>query len=275
MAKRKSGALDFVKAPPTRPRGIDPYSQPYSLGDIEYLAYLRDIAKGSKKTELAIDDIERETGGDFGKVIKEVTGEGQLPEKFLKGFSKEKFYGTTRRGSFYPEQKDKDIDRTILVNLTDYRDKFGEKYDKRDIDSRSFLEKLKGLLGYERKFDLEKERKEGEFPTKEEMEKLQQAQEAEGTTRHKLDHYFFNLMKRLGYELPGELSKGSYEEAFVTDTDYVLPKDKFGRGMETQYFKRKYYDKYNEILEGMADKELKKRRGYNMGGLVAMLKGFK
>ena len=271
---KKSGRVLESKIPPPYPKELKPYSNPYSLGDVEYLAYLRNIAGDSKKTELAIDDIERETRGDFGKVIKEITEEGQLPEKYLKGYSKKKFYGTTRRGAFYPKQEG--IDRTILVNRTDYRDKFGAKYDKRDIDSRSFFEKLKGIFGYGRDdFNLKEEIEKGTSPTKEAMELLQQHQGAETTTRHELDHYFFDLMRRLGYKFPDkDLAdpKKDYEEAFVTDTDRVLPKEKFGEGKNPKYYLPEYYNKINKLLEEMADKELKKRRGYKEGGLLEMMK---
>ena len=272
MAK-KSGKVSEAKIPPPYPKELKPYSNPYSLGDVEYLAYLRNIAGDSKKTELAIDDIERETRGDFGKVIKELTGKGQIPENINTRMR----YGKSVRGAFLPKQKN--IDRTILVNRTDYRDKFGAKYDKRDIDSRSFFEKLKGMFGYGRDdFNLKEEIEKGTFPTKEAMELLQQHQGAETTTRHELDHYFFDLMRRLGYKFPDkDLAdpKKDYEEAFVTDTDRVLPKEKFGEGKKPKYYLPEYYNKINKLLEEMADKELKNRRGYKQGGLVDMLKNSK
>ena len=273
MAKRKSGALKTAKIPTPFPSELQPYNKPYSLGDVEYLAYLKNLAKGSKKTELAIDEIERETRGDFGKVIKELTGKGQIPENINTRMR----YGKSVRGAFLPKQKN--IDRTILVNLTDYRDMYGSKYDKRDKDSRTFMEKLKGLFGYSRDdFDLEEERAKGTFPTKEAMDLLQEHQEAEMTTRHELDHYFFDLMRRLGYKFPDkdlDDPKKGFEEAFVTDTDNVLPKEKFGYGTGAKYYLPEYYNKINELLEEMADKELKKRRGFKEGGVVNMLKSFK
>ena len=78
MAKRKSGALKTAKFPPTRPSGIDPYSQPYSLGDIEFRAELenRGGIKDDPVAELALRRIEQLTGGDYGQVLKYI-----LPRK--------------------------------------------------------------------------------------------------------------------------------------------------------------------------------------------------
>ena len=301
MAKRKSGALKSVKLPPARPSGIDPYSQPYSLGDIEYLAFLKNLAQrrvpgGSKTTELAIDDIERETKGDFGKTIKMVTSD-EAPSKAEKdfvGYMKylssvgaaeipddfKSIYGTNLRGTFFPKSSDerkvyksKTDEPKILVQDLDKIEKFGAKYDKRDIDSRSFFEKLKEIFGIERDFDLEKERMEGDFPTKEDMEKLKMMQGMERTKGEELDHYAINLLRNLGYKTPESIDRlGSKrtggEEGFLGEINAL----RYGKKLED--LSEKDFKTLVE-LEELAEKELKKRRGYNMGGLVAMLKSFK
>ena len=301
MAKRKSGALKSVKLPPTRPSGIDPYSQPYSLGDIEYLAFLKNLAQrrvpgGSKTTELAIDDIERETKGDFGKTIKMVTSD-EAPSKAEKdfvGYMKylssvgaaeipddfKSIYGTNLRGTFFPKSSDerkvyksKTDEPKILVQDLDKIEKFGAKYDKRDIDSRSFFEKLKEIFGIERDFDLEKERMEGDFPTKEDMEKLKMMQGMERTKGEELDHYAINLLRNLGYKTPESIDRlGSKrtggEEGFLGEINAL----RYGKKLED--LSEKDFKTLVE-LEELAEKELKKRRGYKQGGLVAMLKSFK
>ena len=301
MAKRKSGALKSVKLPPTRPSGIDPYSQPYSLGDIEYLAFLKNLAQrrvpgGSKTTELAIDDIERETKGDFGKTIKMVTSDKapSKAEKDFVGYMKylssvgaadipddfNSIYGTNLRGTFFPKSSDerkvyksKTDEPKILVQDLDKIEKFGAKYDKRDIDSRSFFEKLKEIFGIERDFDLEKERMEGDFPTKEDMEKLKMMQGMERTKGEDLDHYAINLLRNLGYKTPESIDRlGSKltggEEGFLGEINAL----RYGKKLED--LSEKDFKTLVD-LEELAEKELKKRRGYNMGGLVAMLKSFK
>ena len=301
MAKRKSGALKSVKLPPTRPSGIDPYSQPYSLGDIEYLAFLKNLAQrrvpgGSKTTELAIDDIERETKGDFGKTIKMVTSD-EAPSKAEKdfvGYMKylssvgaadipddfKSIYGTNLRGTFFPKSSDerkvyksKTDEPKILVQDLDKIEKFGAKYDKRDIDSRSFFEKLKEIFGIERDFDLEKERMEGDFPTKEDMEKLKMMQGMERTKGEELDHYAINLLRNLGDKTPESIDRlGSKrtggEERFLGEINAL----RYGKKLED--LSEKDFKTLVE-LEELAEKELKKRRGYKQGGLVAMLKSFK
>jgi len=299
MAKRKSGALKYAKFPPPSPFRTSPYNKPYSLGDVEYLAFLKNLARrrvpgeGSSLTELAIDDIERETGGDFGKYIQMVTSDKapSKAEKDFVGYMKylssvgaaeipddfKSIYGTNLRGTFFPKSSDerkvyksKTDEPQILVQDLDKIEKFGAKYDKRDIDSRSFFEKLKEIFGIERDFDLEKERMEGDFPTKEEMEKLKMMQGMERTKGEELDHYAINLLRNLGYKTPEAIDRlGSKrtggEEGFLGSINDL----RRGKALSSED-----KDTLNKLQE-LAAKELKKRRGYKQGGLVAMLKSFK
>ena len=302
MAKRKSGALKTAKIPTPFPSELQPYNKPYSLGDIEYLAFLKNLAQrrvpgGSKTTELAIDDIERETGGDFGKVIQMVTSD-KAPSKAEKDFVEyykhlesigavelpkdfKSIYGTNLRGTFFPKSSDerkvyksKTDEPQILVQDLDKIEKFGAKYDKRDIDSRSFLERFKALFGYDRDdFSLAEEREEGTFPTAEDMEKLKMMQGMERTKGEELDHYAINLLRNLGYKTPESIDRlGSKrtggEEGFLGEINAL----RYGKKLED--FSEKDFKTLVE-LENMAEKELKKRRGYKEGGVVNMLKSFK
>ena len=80
--------------------------------------------------------------------------------------------------------------------------------------------------------------------------------------------------KALGSGLDSLLS--SSQQSYKQDRDAELstpnsiPVHKIIRN---RYQPRKTFDQTE--LEELAEKELKKRRGYNMGGLVAMLKSFK
>ena len=299
---RKSGKVSEARIPPPYPKELQPYSNPYSLGDVEYLAYLKNLISrrvpgGSKTTELAVDDIERETRGDFGKTIKMVTsdeptskaekdfvsymkylksvGAAELPDDF------KSIYGTNLRGTFFPKSSDerkvyksKTDEPKILVQDLDKIEKFGAKYDKRDIDSRSFLERFKALFGYDRDdFSLAEEREEGTFPTAEDMEKLKMMQGMERTKGEELDHYAINLLRNLGYKTPKSIDRVGNkrtggEEGFLG----IINSLRYGKKLED--LSEKDFKTLVE-LEKLAEKELKKRRGYKQGGLVAMLKSFK
>ena len=307
MAKRKSGALKTAKFPPPFPIELQPYNKPYSLGDIEYLAFLKNLAQrrvpgGSKTTELAIDDIERETKGDFGKTIKMVTsdkptskaekdfvsylnylnsvGAAELPDDF------KSIYGTGLRGTFFPKSSDerkvyksKTDEPKILVQDLDRVEKFGAEFDKRDIDSRTFLEKLKSMFGYSRDdFSLAEEREKGTFPTAEEMKELNMLQGMERTKGEELDHYAINLLRNLGYKTPeaidrlGTKETERYEQ--FGEEGYLGEINALRYGKNLEDLSEKDFNTLVE-LENLAKKELKKRRGYKQGGLVAMLKSFK
>ena len=96
----------------------------------------------------------------------ESIGAVELPKDF------KSIYGTNLRGTFFQNQvmkekvyKSKTDEPQILVQDLDKIERFGAKYDKRDIDSRSFLERLKALFGYDRDdFSLAEEGEEGTFP---------------------------------------------------------------------------------------------------------------
>ena len=138
----------------------------------------------------------------------------------------------------------------------------------------SFFEKLKEIFGIKREFDLEKERKEGDFPTVEEMETIKMLQGMEQTKGEELDHYGIHLLRTLGYTTPESIEKlgskrTSGEEAFMGAIN-KLTKD----GKTIDDLTDEDRDTLNK-LQNLASKELKKRRGYNQGGLVDMLKSFK
>ena len=297
MAKRKSGALKSAKIPPPFPSELQPYNKPYSLGDVEYLKYLKDLASkripgGSKTTELAIDDLERETGGDFGKYIQMVTSRAapsRAEQDFVEYLKKvglmpqsmSSIYNTNYRGAFFPKASDKrkvyksqTEEPQILVQDLDQYEIQGEKYNKSDIDSRSFADKLKAIFGYSRDdFSLAEERKKGTFPTNEEIEMIKRLQGMATTKGEELDHYAIHLLRNLGYETPeaidrlGDKGEGG-EEGYLGEINKLLyskNKDELSKKDRNTL----------EELEKISGKELKKRRGYKEGGVVNMLKSFK
>ena len=297
MAKRKSGALKTAKIPTPFPSELQPYNKPYSLGDIEYLAFLKNLAQkripgGSKLTELAIDDIERETGGDFGKYIQMVTSRAapsRAEQDFVEYLKKvgimpqsmSSIYGTNYRGAFFPKASDKrkvyksqTEEPQILVQDLDQYEIQGEKYNKSDIDSRDFFEKLKGIFGYSRDdFSLAEEREKGTFPTDEEMKMIKRLQGMATTKGEELDHYAIHLLRNLGYETPesidrlGDKGEGG-EEGYLGEINKLL----YSKNKDE--LSKKDRNTLKE-LEKIAGKELKKRRGYKEGGVVNMLKSFK
>ena len=308
---RKSGKVSEAKIPPPYPKELQPYSNPYSLGDIEYLAFLKNLISkrvpgGSKTTELAVDDIERETKGDFGKVIQMITSDKapSRAEKDLVNYYKnleslgyailpndfKSIYGTGHRGMFLPKASDttrpslglqkvyksKTETPQILVQDLDQYDKQGADFDKRDIDSRNFFEKLKGMFGYGRDdFSLSEEIKAGTFPTNEEMEKIKKLQGMERTKGEELDHYAIHLLRKLGYKTPEAIDKlgtkktSRYkqfgEEGYLGEINKLL----YGKNLDE--LSKKDRNTLAE-LEKIAGKELKKRRGYKEGGLIQMMK---
>lgn len=307
MAKRKTGALKTAKIPTPFPSELQPYNKPYSLGDVEYLKYLKDLTSrrmpgGSKTTELAIDDIERETGGDFGKYIQMVTSD-KAPSKAEKDFVEyykhlesigavklpkdfKSIYGTNLRGTFFPKSSDerkvyksKTDEPQILVQDLDQIEKVGSVFDKRDIDSKTFLEKLKSLFGYSRDdFSLAEEREKGTFPTAEEMEELKMLQGMERTKGEELDHYAINLLRNIGYKTPEAIDRLGTKETELYEQfgeeGYLGEINALRYGKKLEDFSEKDFKTLVE-LENMAEKELKKRRGYKEGGVVNMLKSFK
>ena len=95
----------------------------------------------------------------------------------------------------------------------------------------------------------------------------------ERTKGEELDHYAINLLRNLGYKTPESIDRlGSKltggEEGFLGEINAL----RYGKKLED--LSEKDFKTLVD-LEELAEKELKKRRGYNMGGLVAMLKSFK
>ena len=79
------------------------------------------------------------------------------------------------------------------------------------------------------------------------------------------------MLRALGYELP-YVDSVRKEEQFVGMLDKILEAP--GYKSEPSSYTKFSYDIKDQI-DAMAKDALKKERGYNMGGLVAMLKGFK
>ena len=95
----------------------------------------------------------------------------------------------------------------------------------------------------------------------------------ERTKGEELDHYAINLLRNLGYKTPESIdrlgSKGTGgEEGYMGEINAL----RYGKKLED--FSEKDFKTLVE-LENMAEKELKKRRGYKEGGVVNMLKSFK
>ena len=130
------------------------------------------------------------------------------------------------------------------------------------------LEKL-GIKDVDR--SLERRREEGTMPTEEDMKQAKETMSFEKTTRHELDHFGLDLLRALGYELP-YVDNVRKEEQFVGMLDKILEAP--GYKDEPSSYTKFSYDIKDQI-DAIAKDALKKERGYNMGGLVAMLKGFK
>ena len=130
------------------------------------------------------------------------------------------------------------------------------------------LERL-GIKDVDR--SLERRRKEGTMPTKEDMQEAKEIMPFEQTTRHELDHFGLDLLRALGYKLP-YIDTTKKEEQFVGMLDSILEAP--GYKNEPSEATKFGYDLKDQI-DAMAREALKKERGYKMGGLVAMLKSFK
>ena len=92
----------------------------------------------------------------------------------------------------------------------------------------------------------------------------------ERTKGEELDHYAINLLRNLGYTTPESIDRlGSKrtggEEGFLGSINDL----RRGKALSSED-----KDTLNKLQE-LSAKELKKRRGYKQGGLVAMLKNFK
>ena len=278
MAKRKSGALKYAKFPPPSPFR----SKPYSLGDVEYRAEMQKYLKDDPTAQLAMRRILRNVLGKRGKELKSASGTNlaglYLPRESDKG----DYTGPLSQSETLPEifvQRPDVFDQEIidtnkgkfLKNI--YADDAEKEATKEGKDFKPgyferLLEKL-GIKDVDR--SLERRREEGTMPTKEDMKQAKETMPFEKTTRHELDHFGLDLLRALGYELP-YVDSVRKEEQFVGMLDKILEAP--GYKSEPSSYTKFSYDIKDQI-DAMAKDALKKERGYNMGGLVAMLKGFK
>jgi hypothetical protein len=271
VAERKAAEKE-VK--PSQTRTLTP-APAYSLGDVEYRASMDRYVKDDPLALLALNEIERLTGGDYGQVIKAVTQrEAQTPvEKalikdhaYLPGI-----YDTNLRGIYSPVTSPDNPTGLpqILVNTIDYIDQFGADYDKRNVpakapppDDPSFFERLMRIIGVmdkpvPPKKSLSQLREEGSMPTAADMERLRRDQGTGLTTRHELDHLGFDVLRALGHSVqPENEDEGDHEHEHYTD---ALDEDsELGeKGLN-----------YAEL----ARQELIRRRGYAQGGIASIRK---
>ena len=311
MAKRKSGALKSAKFPPPSPFR----SKPYSLGDVEYRADMQKFLEDDFVSQLAMRRIEQLTGGDYGQVIKYIlprkegvdksesekrfqevienalgrdikstvsrtnVGGAYLPTEKLKG----KHKGQVSKSKTLPEifvQRPDVFDQEVidtnqgkfLSNI--YADEVEKEALKIGKDFKPgyferLLEKL-GIKDVDR--SLERRREEDTMPTEEDIKQAKETMPLEKTTRHELGHFGLDLLRALGYKLPEDVEtlKGEERYMHLLDRNLKLPGYKYDPPRLTEYGKSLIKE-----IDDMAKDALKKERGYNMGGLVAMLKSFK
>ena len=129
---------------------------------------------------------------------------------------------------------------------------------------------------------LKRRREEGTMPTKEDMQEAKERMPYERTTRHELTHYGLDLLRALGYRLPAYVD---YDDP-TTKANEALRREEVYVSMLDDLIKMPGYKdpdvSYGDLgeairtdIETSARDALRKERGYNMGGLVAMLKSFK
>tara|TARA_R100001594_G_scaffold1002_1_gene4077 strand:- start:5542 stop:6465 length:924 start_codon:yes stop_codon:yes gene_type:complete len=267
---------------PSQTRTLTP-APDYSLGDVEYRWGIDPSVRDDPLALLALNEIERLTGGDYGQVIKAVT-RPDSPFVVDKNFIRDKYtkrglnptgktsiYDTMTRGVYSPVTSKTNPTGLpqILVNTTDWIDKFGAKYDKRDVpdkdaDDPSFFERLMRIIGMMDKPVLPKKslsqlREEGSMPTVEDMDYLRRGQGTGLTTRHELDHFGFDVLRALGHDIKSKEPKyyqGDHEHEHYTDA--LDEESELGeKGLN-----------YAEL----ARKELIRRRGYAQGGIASIRK---
>jgi len=326
-------------AKPSQTRTLTP-APDYSLGDVEYRWGIDPYVKDDPLALLALNEIERLTGGDYGQIIKAVTRPNspfEIEKRVLDKKGVPSIYGTSWQGFYAPEGTKVNPAGNlpqIAVNTTDFIDEgtpgfFPDAYyldtletsvpeniydrlvdaselDKRNIppkdeltpapqypvsvpDEESFFNKIRsylaetpagGLFGVtkpnqgdeyyvpnmeipptEKKSLLQKRREDGSMPTAEDMELLKTIQGTGRTTRHELDHFGFDVLRALGYDIePENESRGYHEHKHYTD-----PLD------EEPIYGYKLGDLGNKYAE-LARKELKNRRGYAQGGIASIRK---
>ena len=259
----------------------------YSLGDVEYRASMDPFVKDDPMALLALNEIERLTGGDYGQIIKAVTRPDSpfvVDKNFMDYYTKRglnptgktSIYDTMTRGVYSPVTSKTNPTGLpqILVNTTDWIDKYGAFYDKRDVPDKdapssqhpldSFFEKLMRIIGVmdkpaPYKKSLSQMREEGSMPTVEDMDYLRRGQGTGLTTRHELDHLGFDVLRALGHDIKSKEPKyyqGDHEHEHYTDAldeDSELGEE----GLN-----------YAEL----ARQELIRRRGYAQGGIASIRK---
>ena len=308
---RKSGKVSEARVPPPSPFR----SKPYSLGDIEYRADMQNFLKDDFVSQLAMRRIEQLTGGDYGQVLKYIlprkkgveksdsekrfqevienalgrdikstvsrtnVGGAYLPTEKLKG----KHKGQVSKSKTLPEifvQRPNVLKQEIIDTN---QGKFAQNIYADDVEKEalkigkdfkpgyfeSLLERL-GIKDVDR--SLKRRIEEGTMPTEEDIKEAKETMPFEKTARHELGHFGLDLLRALGYKLPERVKdlEGEEEYMHLLDRNLKMPGYKYDPPDLTEYGKNLISQ-----IDAMAKDALTKERGYNMGGLVAMLKSFK
>jgi len=312
---RKSGRVKSARVPPPSPFRSKPYSlgdieyraemQKYLEGDhasqlamrrIEQLTggdygqvlkYILPRKDGVEKSssEKRLEEIFKNILAKRGEVLEGPTsrtnvGGIYLPTEKQKGDS---YKGQVSQSKTLPEifaQRQDVLKQEIIdTNLG----KFAQNIYSDDVEKEalkvgkdfkpgyfeSLLEKL-GIKKVDR--SLERRREEGTMPTEEDMKEAKETMPFEKTARHELGHFGLDLLRALGYKLPDHVKDVGGEEEYMhlLDKNLKLPGYKYNPPNLTKHGKSLISQ-----IDAMAKDALKKERGYNMGGLVAMLKSFK
>ena len=312
---RKSGRVKSARVPPPSPFRSKPYSlgdieyraemQKYLEGDhasqlamrrIEQLTggdygqvlkYILPRKDGVEKSssEKRLEEIFKNILAKRGEVLEGPTsrtnvGGIYLPTEKQKGDS---YKGQVSQSKTLPEifaQRQDVLKQEIIdTNLG----KFAQNIYSDDVEKEalkvgkdfkpgyfeSLLEKL-GIKKVDR--SLERRREEGTMPTEEDMKEAKETMPFEKTARHEIGHFGLDLLRALGYKLPERVKdlEGEEEYMHLLDKNLKLPGYKYNPPNLTKHGKSLISQ-----IDAMAKDALKKERGYNMGGLVAMLKSFK
>jgi len=305
---RKSGRVKSARVPPPSPFR----SKPYSLGDIEYRAEMQKFLKDDFVSQLAMRRIEQLTGGDYGQVLKYILPRKKGVEKFDSEKRLDKILkdavgarsasGTNVRGLYVPKESQKgdytgpvsqsatlpeifvqrpDVYKQEIIDTNE--GKFAQSIYADDVEKEalkvgkdfkpgyfeSFLEKL-GIKDVDR--SLKRRIEEGTMPTKEDIKEAKETMPFEKTARHELGHFGLDLLRALGYKLPERVKdlKGEERYMHLLDRNLKMPGYKYNPPNLTKHGKSLISQ-----IDAMAKDALTKERGYNMGGLVTMLKSFK
>ena len=165
----------------------------------------------------------------------------------------------TNYGKFAQNIYSDDVEKEALKIGKDFKPGYFE----------SLLEKL-GIKDVDR--SLERRREEGTMPTGEDIKEAKETMPFEKTARHELGHFGLDLLRALGYKLPELVKDIRGEERYMhlLDKNLKMPGYKYDPPDLTKYGKSLISQ-----IDAMAKDALTKERGYNMGGLVTMLKSFK